>query len=291
MMLSRSLINAAKRIVASSRERISANKSNTEVCRLVEVGVVSGNSILVSRSELREIDNYFTSALGQNLLTFQQCSNSRLDAAGPSINEKSAKGGVFQQLISLAGNVNIPLKNQPDVPKEASYIVSVELDDLDFQRFSRVLIIENGELIVRWRDVVHSLPAEWQSAVLVYRDHGKNQKDLPTMIECFDNNDVEVGFFFDYDPAGLDMIDQLSNDKHHWIVPVKNLELFQSINKLDEFLKQLEQLDRLKNRVVSASIREHLTFIEENSLAITQEHLIRNQCTLIIIDLSRAPLV
>ncbi|MDV5062239.1 hypothetical protein, partial [Vibrio diabolicus] len=73
-----------------------------------------------------------------------------MDAARPGISEKSAKGGVFQQLISLAGNVNIPLKNQPDVPKEASYVASVELDDLDFQRFSRVLIIENGELMVRW---------------------------------------------------------------------------------------------------------------------------------------------
>lgn len=282
MMLSLSLINAAKRIVANSRERIPANKSNTEVCRLVEVGSVSGNSILLSRSELREIEKYFTSALGQNLLTFQQSSNSRMDAAGPGISEKSAKGGVFQQLISLAGNVDIPLKSQPDVPKEARYVASVELDDLDIQRFSRVLIIENGELMVRWRDVVLSLPEEWQSAVLVYRGHGKNQKDLPTLIECFDNNDVEVGFFYDYDPAGLDMVEQLSNEKHYWIVPVQNLELFQSINKLDEFLKQLELLDRLKNRAVSASIREHLTFIEANTLAITQEHLIRNQCSLVI---------
>lgn len=281
MTLSLSLINAAKRIVVNSRERIPANKSNTEVCRLVEVGAVSGNSILLSRSELREIEKYFTSTLGQNLLTFQQSSNSRMDTARPGISEKSVKGGVFQQLISLAGNVNIPLKNQPDVPKEARYVASVELDDLDFPRFSRVLIIENGELMVRWKDVVLSLPDEWQSAVLVYRGHGKNQKDLPTLIECFDNNAVEVGFFYDYDPAGLDMVEQLSNAKHYWVVPALNLELFRSINKLDEFLKQLEQLERLKSRDVSSSIREHLTFIEKNTLAITQEHLIRNQCQLV----------
>ncbi|MGR5168646.1 DUF7281 domain-containing protein [Vibrio astriarenae] len=286
MTLSLSLINAAKRIVVNSRERIPANKSNTEVCRLVEVGAVSGNSILLSRSELREIEKYFTSTLGQNLLTFQQSSNSRMDTARPGISEKSAKGGVFQQLISLAGNVNIPLKNQPDVPKEARYVASVELDDLDFPRFSRVLIIENGELMVRWKDVVLSLPDEWQSAVLVYRGHGKNQKDLPTLIECFDNNAVEVGFFYDYDPAGLDMVEQLSNAKHYWVVPALNLELFLSINKLDEFLKQLEQLDRLKSRDVSASIREHLTFIEKNTLAITQEHLIKNQCSLVIEKIS-----
>ncbi|HIF9228514.1 hypothetical protein OH457_04140 [Vibrio sp. 2art] len=286
MTLSLSLINAAKRIVVNSRERIPANKSNTEVCRLVEVGAVSGNSILLSRSELREIEKYFTSTLGQNLLTFQQSSNSRMDTARPGISEKSVKGGVFQQLISLAGNVNIPLKNQPDVPKEARYVASVELDDLDFPRFSRVLIIENGELMVRWKDVVLSLPDEWQSAVLVYRGHGKNQKDLPTLIECFDNNAVEVGFFYDYDPAGLDMVEQLSNAKHYWVVPALNLELFRSINKLDEFLKQLEQLDRLKSRDVSASIREHLTFIEKNTLAITQEHLIKNQCSLVIEKIS-----
>ncbi|GLR05953.1 hypothetical protein GCM10007906_35410 [Vibrio hyugaensis] len=205
-----------------------------------------------------------------------------MDTARPGISEKSAKGGVFQQLISLAGNVNIPLKNQPDVPKEARYVASVELDDLDFPRFSRVLIIENGELMVRWKDVVLSLPDEWQSAVLVYRGHGKNQKDLPTLIECFDNNAVEVGFFYDYDPAGLDMVEQLSNAQHYWVVPALDLELFRSINKLDEFLKQLEQLDRLKSRDVSASIREHLTFIEKNTLAITQEHLIKNQCPLVI---------
>ncbi|PMH43239.1 hypothetical protein BCU68_04420 [Vibrio sp. 10N.286.49.B3] len=208
-----------------------------------------------------------------------------MDTARPGISEKSAKGGVFQQLISLAGNVNIPLKNQPDVPKETRYVVSVELDDLDFQRFSRVLIIENGELIVQWRDVVHSLPEEWQSAVLVYRGHGKNQKDLPILIECFDSNEVKVGFFYDYDSAGLDMVEQLSNDKHHWIVPVQNMELFKGINKSDEFLKQLKQLDSVKKRSVPVSIREHLYYIETNSLAITQEHLINNRCSLVTCNL------
>ncbi len=281
MMLSLSLINAAKRIVVNSRERIPANKSNTEICRLVEVGAVSGNSILLSRSELREIEKYFTSTLGQNLLTFKQSSNSRMDAARPGISEKSAKGGVFHQLISLAGNVNIPLKNQPDVPKDARYVASVALDDLDFPRFRRVLIIENGAMMVRWRDVVLSLPGEWQSAVLIYRGHGENQKYLPTLIKCFDNNDVEVGFFYDYDPAGLDMVDQLSNDKHYWIVPVENLELFQSISKLDEFVDQLDQLYRLKNKTVNTSVRAHLDYLEANTLAITQEHLINNQCVLI----------
>ncbi|PQJ62248.1 DUF7281 domain-containing protein [Photobacterium angustum] len=283
MTLSLSLINAAKKIVVNSRERIPANKSNTEACRLVEVGAVSGNSILLSRSDLREIEKYFSSILGQNLLTFQQSSsNSRMDTARPGISEKSAKGGVFQQLISLAGNVNIPLKNQPDVPKEARYVASVELDDLDFPRFSRVLIIENGELMVRWKEAVLSLPDEWQSTVLVYRGHGKNQKCLRALIEYFDNNAVEVGFFYDYDPAGLDMVEQLSNAKHYWVVPAVNLELFQSINKLDAFWKQLEQLERLKSRNVSVSIREHLTIIEKNTLAITQEHLIKNQCPLVI---------
>ncbi|EPN7876666.1 DUF7281 domain-containing protein [Vibrio vulnificus] len=52
------------------------------------------------------------------------------------------------------------------------------------------------------------------------------------------------------------------------------------MNKLDEFSKQLAQLDKLKNIVVSVTIREHLAFIETNALSITQEHLIRCQCAL-----------
>ncbi|WP_438816711.1 DUF7281 domain-containing protein, partial [Vibrio parahaemolyticus] len=47
-------------------------------------------------------------------------------------------------------------------------------------------------------------------------------------------------------------------------------------------LKQLDQLERLKSRDTSASIQEHLTFIEKNTLAIAQEHLIKNQCPLVI---------
>jgi len=277
MTFSKSTINAAKKIVKKSSGSITANKSNTQVCDLVEVGEWIGKNIHLTHADIQEIETFFEKQLGERLITYSTNSDSRMDMARPGLDEKSATGTVFQSLLNIASKAEIHLHRQPSISPEAKYIASVKLKDLCIDSLSHVVVVENGEMLVHWEMVADALPEEWQDSLIIYRGHGENQKDLIELINLLSESKVKLALFFDYDAAGLDMANDLMPQDGYLVVPDTDLEQLKSISKQEAFADQHPQLNMLlANKQIDSKIFEHARKLSQATLAVTQEHLITN---------------
>lgn len=301
MSLSKSLILAAKKIVlgyavstatrSTSANLIVANKTNKDLCELLDVGEVVGKNVHLSPQDIRDIEIFFDAQLGERLITYDITGDTRMAMARPGMSEKSASGTVFQSLINVASKAAIYLHGQPHIPVAARYIASIKSTDLILETLTHVVVLENGEMIVEWETVANALPDAWQNALLVYRGHGENQKELKSLIDLLFQAKVKVALFFDYDAAGLEMAyhlfsDQLFSDQKnaYLVVPDAKIEALIKLSKEESFACQHGQLNRLIHKLnhpnTSTLIATHANTLKQHQLAVTQEHLLHAQITL-----------
>lgn len=65
------------------------------------------------------------------------------------------------------------------------------------------MVIENGELMERWWDVVPLLPEAWRiNTLIAYRGHRSDLRSLIKWIKTH-QEDIELGFYGDFDPYGV----------------------------------------------------------------------------------------
>jgi len=274
MKLDKKTIRAAQNLIRRSPSQISESAVLRAIVQELEIRIIRNKKIYFTPSNLIEIENYFNKVLGKSILDIDLDVETRLEASSFFSNEKWASGGVFEVMLSMTGRGIIPgikdaIEAQPNI------VYSMKLRDIDVTKISKLIIVENGELITNWELVIPSLPLEYQSAIAVFRGYGKNQKYLNELI-CKVRPDTKVGVFFDYDAAGIDMALKLAEHRViDLIIPSILPEDVIAKSKLEEFGNQFEQLTRrLNSPDTPYEIREVLKNLENNKLAITQEHLI-----------------
>lgn len=283
MKLDKGIVRAAQRLIRKSPKVVQESQVVREIVEELEIDDIRNNKIYFTSDNLARIEKYFDTALGKPLLTLNLDIDSRFNASKEFVNEKWAKGGVFEAMLCMASTRKIPVIGD-DVYTSPGTVFSMRYEKLDISKISKLLLIENGELITNWDRVISHLPIDYRDATLLFKGYGENQKYLEMMLKSIDS-DVNVAVFFDYDAAGIDMALKLS--EYRPIDLVIPLELTQEVldkSKLDEFDEQFPQLiRRLDCPNTPLEIKAILNSLKDMKIAITQEHLITHNALLGVI--------
>ncbi|WP_318493353.1 DUF7281 domain-containing protein [Photobacterium leiognathi] len=276
------LLVLARKIIKLRLNKISITK--TAIKLRSEVGLSCArakNFYLLTPVDIKEIENHFSDYLGSDLVKYQQ-QNHRCEASLVTLNEKSAKYGVFESVLSMRFITESSINNI--VKSTSNAVISVSVDDLEVTHIKRLLVVENSELLIRFNLVVDVLPSDWlNETVVVYRGHGTSQRQLKKLFTKLPE-DAEVGFFFDYDFAGFRMINdflgQLALQKVSVLIP----NCLKSIVKLSNHVNYAAQyklgrdLEVAKN--LNYSIGTCLSDLFASQFAVTQEALIAHRVPL-----------
>jgi hypothetical protein len=228
--------------------------------------------------------NWMIEETGLDPLSKLPLPKSRVEAASKGKNEKVSTRTVFGQMLKIAradGNTINTHTGPAIIPPRC--FMSIESANLNLKN-EIVIIIENGELIREWSSL--SLPKELTNALLIYRGHEDDAKEIKRLLES-DPPALSIGFY-DFDPAGI--LIGLSNNHDALLVPAdisqwkKENPEFRQFNQPNVFWKQGEQLLSVENKA-RGDVLQLLDSIKSENIAVMQEHMVAKHIPLKIIEL------
>jgi len=277
-MMKKSLIKAAQRVVKKGTERVVDNAINRELQATVGVGYVSGRHICFSVQDRVAIESYFSKQINMPLREVKLDVRDRVAVASQVENEKWASGTVFESLLNVASAKPIPTRHG-DVITPFGCVFSLPLETLDLARIDRVVIVENGAALVHWENVEHALPEQYKGALILYRGHGGNQRQMKDLINMLPAN-ARLCLYCDFDPAGLNLAINIANGRQFdFATPACSHEDMRAMSKADAYNEQYEILTLLKNSN-NPVVVDIVNLMLANRLAITQEKIMANMCSL-----------
>lgn len=266
------------------KEKVPSDTFLSSLCNELNIGITQGKYIHINPAEYLTLRRHADTLAGGDIFAPITKAENRMDASRTSHDEKSTAQGVFEALLTMARADNLPLPikdTQLTTPKGSLF--SATLDIIDTNKIESIVIIENGSLLTHWHEMVPFLPPKYQSALFIYRGHGKNQAMLNTLLKSLPKT-TYVGLFYDFDAAGLAMMQSvLTVRQADIIVPSEWQSIhqhpnIQGINKPDAYIKQIDILERLENLPIKALAHpifsQLIAYLRAHRLAVTQEHLI-----------------
>ncbi|PTO62135.1 DUF7281 domain-containing protein [Vibrio splendidus] len=284
--MNKKVFKLALQIVKSSKRQLPDKPSYRQICDEVGIGDYRSGKIHLSSYELRILENFLDEIFGKSVIDLSLEFDNRMDASKTVPDEKWAKGDVFKSMINMSSLASsIPLVGNEEISTPVGTVVSVRKGHLDVERIKQLIILENGETLVYWEEVIDRIPSEYKEAVMIYKGHGDNQSIVMEVINSLGNS-AKVAIFFDYDAAGIDMALKVAEVRPiDLIVPTSLSPEILKLSKLKEFHKQQPQLlRRLKDPHTPEVVREHLMKMKLERLAITQEHLVVHKAQLKVIE-------
>lgn len=282
------VIEMAKKIVTLRLHRFSVSKTATQL--LHETGLEhykSKGQYVINRTDIDEIQRYYTQLLGAPLTQFTQ-ENNRIDATKTTNKEKSAKGGVFEALLSIVAIGELHLTTGV-IPAGINTIISTEVENLVTDKIERLVVIENSELLVQSDRLIATLPEEWQSNTLVvYRGHGESQQQIKTLLRALKPS-AQVAFYFDYDFSGMKLINAFMayvSCPASIITPNHTDKKLNQLTNHENFAKQYLDGAHLLTRTEASSkhyeivIHQVTLCLKNHKLAVTQEALVAHNTQL-----------
>lgn len=266
---------AVQRLLQSGKTSAQRNKTWTRLHEEIGVGSISGRLFLFDRDDLQRLRDYARSRFGLDPL-FDSRSVSRLEMADKNNDEKRAGKSVFGELLLFAttGYAEINVSGRSvSTPPGSILSVKPELLDREALRKTNVVLIENGSLMVEAHKI--QFPDDWRDSVLLYRGHGENLAEASRIVNAQPAQNLAV--YFDFDPEGLEMALQVG--KGTVILPdiestfTSNRQVLNSVNQRGVFRRQNDALKRLKQLSLDEQWTEIIRSVEENELAIMQEHM------------------
>lgn len=279
----------AKKIVTLRLRMFSVSKASDQLVN--ETGIEHykfNGQYVIKHSELIEIERYYDDLLGASLRLFTYESN-RIDASKVSKDEKSAKGGVFEALLSIVPLCDLHLTSGI-IPKGIKAIISVPFENIVTDKIDKLMVIENSELLVQSSRFIETLPEAWKiDTLLVYRGHGESQKQIKLLLESLKPK-AQVGFYFDYDFSGMKLINaymKYVNCQASIITPSFANKQLKRLTSKENYAKQYIEGTHLLTKT-GDSCRDFETVIHQATLnlrnyelSVTQESLIAHDIELL----------
>ncbi|EAZ97729.1 hypothetical protein [Marinobacter sp. ELB17] len=249
------------------------------------LGAVRGNKFLFSEDELDKLRQYGRSLTDGELdPQFYQPAGSRMDMAEIHNNEKFASQSVFGSLLLLAtaGDASVSISGHPSATQLGS-LLAVKPDAINREVLTQqnLIVIENGSLMPNWHRIV--LPQAWQDAVLLYRGHGENARDVNKLAQAQPSG--RLALYYDFDPAGMAMA--LNWGRGHILVPqdwqALDCSASGGLSQRGTYRQQHASLDMAQAVAWTDQQRGILAFMANQECAIMQEHITARALPLVAI--------
>jgi hypothetical protein len=289
MNFSRREIESIRLVLRRNQEEVQSNSLWLKLCEKCDVGevgpkIIKLNSVHRDRLRSAVIRNY-----GFDPLHIEAVGD-RIQTAAITKDEKLFSDSVFgEQLILASPNGAIPTINGPtSTPKGA--LISLRSTVLKADQIDTLVIVENASLMIHWDRWTN---VSWlDKVILLYRGHGKNVEMVRSLVDQI-RDKSKIICFPDFDPAGFDIALRFCPDAlivpsewQEWRVGNPFVERF---NKTDNYFAQvsslgidwLQRFPILKHNTVLDALLRH---VEREKLAITQEHMIANDKSLMLLS-------
>lgn len=265
-----------KLISYSGTKKIAVRKSILPI--LEEIGFnVSRGEILLSTEEKLQLIKFVKKKYGENLeRNAAETAKDRFELAKEIQDEKRGRKSVFGDLLNFAGNTDLVFKDNTSICLNVNAVVSCELELIDINSISSLVVVENGTNIIRSKELFEILPKSLKSTLILYKGHGDNIKQFHSLIEKL-NSECSLYYFFDYDPAGFFMmINEASKRESYLLLPPTLTDEVIRLNKHDCFIDQQKYMQCLYQRLqeFSSELKIHIEYMKKNELAITQENIV-----------------
>jgi len=263
--------NAIQKALRTSASSVKRTDAWQEICEAYDVGEVRGKKILLSLADRDSLKEYIKADCGLCPL-HDDTSASRFYIAKKTHNEKLSSKSVFGMFNSVASLKGISLKSGTALTPPGTFL-NVDLNDIDTASISKVIIVENGEMISK----VHQIKLRnLNESLFVYKGHKKDALHLNNWLNTLPEHIPKIGYM-DFDLAGINMA---KSHRYQSIIVPAAYEALKVLDKNKEttYLKQADELniERWKLSIAaecSAELIEATEFIINNHLAYTQESL------------------
>lgn len=282
------LLEVAQKALRQRKRQVVMNATWREIHVQWGVGTPLGRNLSLTSDDLGVLRERCQRHFGGDIVNIDR-SQRRSDLAGDITDEKLSRQAAFGNLIRVAsteGGVYFSTQERAGsaawLPTPAGTLLSLDAEGLVFdpECMARILVIENGDLMERWWDILPTLPEKWRSqTLLAYRGHRHDSAILKKWIEKH-RGDVTLGFYGDLDPAGL-MI-AISNyaaivpeGKFAILAPEIPEELPSDWSKATKFNDQTAARAYLESRhALYPGWARLINGVLEHQIAITQEKLL-----------------
>jgi len=292
-------LKTAKNILNKAQNSVADNLVNRELTQLANIGAVKGKRITLSLNDRLNLEKYLNHQLGQPIRNLSIDEADRLLASKQSNDEKLATGNVFDSLINMARHEKpLPICDEFALYTSPGVVMSAPLAQIDASAINHIVVIENGQLLTHWHQLIPRLPSDYQQALIVYKGHGTNQNQVRELLKQT-REDCQIALFFDFDPAGIKMavelLAELPNHNTAMLLPANATSA--STSNDPTFEAPLEQLKKLNKPNIYHNQHAQLQWLEQQSnlpnklglivqllkqytLAVTQEHLVSHEVEL-----------
>lgn len=275
-------LSAIRRLLTSSRTSVRFSKTWEALCDETGVGTRVGQLIHFTPDDRERLREYAQAEFGVD----PQFEDRRLDRMGMAMrdaSEKLSSQSVFGHLLLVAttGTAKVRVGGVDSATPPGAFL-TVEPDALDRDelRSRHLIIIENGAVLSHAQKI--GLPVPWADSVCLYRGHGDNVREVDAIVAA--QPPERLGFFMDFDPAGLAL--GLASGKGTLLVPAdwKKLDYQTSYNQPKVHHDQVALLDR-SLASPSSTIQSLAQHLKQERLALMQEHLVSRGLPLMAIPI------
>lgn len=181
------------------------NKTWSKLHKEHQLGVINGNEIIFSNDELDFIKTIYQKFVKLEPEENYTLDRNRLDTANIVKNEKASTVGVFaDQLVFSAVKAYLPLKKDNVYIGYKGFVATVNYSEIETNKITKLVILENGTMLTRLHDWTGQLPAEWLDSLFLYRGHGENSRHVSSLISSLPES-TKLAYFGDLDPIGLNI--------------------------------------------------------------------------------------
>ena len=269
-------------LLRQSKKEVNKGPRWEDVCHSLGIGHIGRKTIMFSDDDLVALRDYFNTALGGDIYTFD-LNQDRTTTAKKIANEKVSRKAVFSHLLQVARQGDLPIIiNGQATFTPAGSLISTPVERLGLPE--KVVLVENGEAIIYWNDI--RLPKECEDALIIYRGHGPAAGELLDAISKSSSSLIYA--YCDFDPAGVKIGTSLSDKiilPENWKSLTKHSDFLRRFNKRKCFIEQRGDISLLRKKD-NKFLESVINHIESHEVAITQECLTAHDRQLIVMDLS-----